>query len=212
MDTYFRIAFEFSLVLIITIDPMAWLAMIAEKSELLPITQRKFLSITVWITVGTILLFSFLFGRAILHLLGLNPSWLNATLNSGWMEICIGGLFVYFALRSLTSNVPQAGNHPNQMDIKFVIWPLAFPMFAGPSAIAASLYYSTIVETVWEGLLMCGVILVMSGLCAYLTFCAVPIGKRLGHHGLAIYRWVSSGVIGFIAVMLIWRGINKFDW
>jgi small neutral amino acid transporter SnatA (MarC family) len=212
MNTYFQIAFEFSLVLVITINPMAWLALVAERSESISRTQRKALSMILWVAIAVILLFSFLFGRAVLHLLGLNPSWLDTTINSGWMEVFLGGLFIYFAFRSLTSGSPHAGNHDDQINRKFVIWPLAFPMLAGPSAIAASLYYSTIVKTAWEGVMMCSVILAVAGLCAYLMFCAVPIGNRLGHRGLTIYRWVSSGAIGFIALMLIWRGMNKFSW
>lgn len=210
-DQFLWRAAEAALAIFVTINPFVWLPLFLQKTQTFdPATQRRW-GIAITCTVTTVVALSFAFGRLMLHLLGLQPSWLNAVLQTGWFEAIVGVLFVIIGGKSLFSNPNKVKLEPKPLDFRYALVPLTFPLLAGPPTIAAGIYYASLIQTLPQSLAMAGAI-VASGIGVGLIFSnTVRITRRLGARGLQIYQRVNSALFVAVGILFIVRAIKALS-
>lgn len=203
-------AAEAALAIFVTINPFVWLPLFLHKTQTFDqATQRRW-GMAITCTVTTVVSLSFAFGRLALHLLGLQPSWLNAVLETGWFEATVGILFVILGSKSLFSNPNKVKLEPKPLDFRYALIPLTFPLLAGPPTIAAGIYYASLIHSLPQSLAMAGAI-VASGLGVGLIFTnGARISHRLGTRGLMIYRRVNALLFVSVGTLFLVRAAEAF--
>ena len=201
-------ALEATLVLFVTVNPFQWLPLFLRRTGTLSDREQNHLSLILALVVTTLVGFSFAFGRLGLHLLGLRPTWLETTLETGWLEASLGLLLIIFGLKSLLFAVKsETGSKP--MTARFALFPLAFPLLVSPSTMTAAIYYSTRLRDPEDGLIM-GVGIALVGVSTgYVFYRAQAIGRRLGERGLVIYRRLNDLAICFAGTVLAIQGLRQ---
>lgn len=203
-------AAEAALALFVTVNPFAWLPLFLSKTQTFGAPTQRRWGVVISCAVTTVVALSFAFGRIMLHLLGLQPSWLNAVIQTGWFEAVVGVLFVVLGGKSLFSRSSPDKREPKPLDLKYALIPLTFPLLAGPPTVAAGIYYSSLIHTLPQSLAMAGSI-VASGIGVGLILSNTDrIARRLGARGLQIYQRVNSALFVGVGVLFVVRAIGIF--
>ncbi len=143
-------------------------------------------------------------GQAILNFFGLSL---------GAFRIAGGCLLFLMAVDMLRAQPALKRSSPEQLaesqghDI--AIFPLAFPMLAGPGAIANAMMQSAGVDTVWQKTAIYVAIALASLATVVVLLVAAVAERRLGKAGLSVLERVMGLMLAAIAVQFIVDGIGE---
>ena len=144
-------------------------------------------------------------GPSILHFFGLS---LGAFRIAGGCLLFLMAVDMLRAQPALKRSTPSvvAESHA---DGDIAIFPLAFPMLAGPGAIANAMMQTSGVHTIWEQTS----IYIAIGLASVATLIVLLVAgaaeRRLGKMGLSVLERVMGLVLAAIAVQFIVDGIGE---
>lgn len=125
-----------------------------------------------------------------------------------------GGLLLFLQALSLTfsgaglSSISEGERHDAERPGDIAVFPLAFPLIAGPGSLSAAVLLMGRTEGWLEGL---GVI-AMIGVCLCLTFVAMRAAERLvawlGTTGADVVRRISGVLLAGLAIQFIFDGLE----
>ncbi len=143
-------------------------------------------------------------GPSILHFFGLSL---------GAFRIAGGFLLFLMAVDMLRAQPAMKRSSPEQLaesqgnDI--AIFPLAFPMLAGPGAIANAMMQTAGVDTVWQKTAIYIAIALASSATLLVLLVASVAERRLGKTGLSVLERVMGLLLAAVAVQFIVDGIGE---
>lgn len=157
--------------------------------------RRKVILRELIIALGVLLVFLFA-GRSILHFLGLQQSSLSIA----------GGVILF--LIALNMVFPTKGIHSElESDDPFIV-PLAVPLVAGPSAIAALLLLATSQPArLWEWAGALGVAWLLS---ATILLASTRLMAAIGNRGLRAIEKLMGMLLIMIAVQMFLDGLKAY--
>jgi multiple antibiotic resistance protein len=94
----------------------------------------------------------------------------------------------------------------------FAIIPLAIPLIVGPGTIGTLLVLGMEISEPAEKAIAAAAITLAVLTISVFLFMAVPIGKWLGHKGLAMMMKITGLMLTGIAAQIIFTGIKEFLW
>ncbi|CAN5920768.1 YchE family NAAT transporter [soil metagenome] len=143
-------------------------------------------------------------GPTILHFFGLS---LGAFRIAGGCLLFLMAVDMLRAQPALKRTTPEQLAESQGTDI--AIFPLAFPMLAGPGAIANAMMQTAGVETVWQKTAIYVAIALASAATLVVLLVASFAERRLGKTGLSVLERVMGLVLAAVAVQFIVDGIGE---
>jgi multiple antibiotic resistance protein len=172
-------------------------------AKLDPIQRRK-ISVLAAVAVAAILLASFVMGRSILKVFGINIA---------DFELAGGVLLFLIALQMLGMGANSSGSadidiSDEKATVGFAIFPLSTPMLAGPGVISYAIILSHRATGFrdWLGVVV-AILLVAAITCAVMLRTPV-FGRRLGDTGSKVMSVAMGLIIGAIAMGLLVSGLK----
>lgn len=192
-------------VLFIVVDPIGVAAIFATLSRSYPVPMRRRMAITATLLAGTILLVFFIFGNALLGLLGIT---LPAFRIAGGVLLFLLAIDMVVVrqsgLRSTTSREQLEAEQKEDVSV----FPLAFPLISGPGAITTVLLMSAQTRGVTDSLgLMVIIVLVMVLTLVSLLF-AATLSHRLGETGANVISRLMGLLLAALAMQFILDGLR----
>lgn len=186
-----------TLVLFFIIDPLGNVASFLKVLEGVTVRQRRWIIIReMFIALGVMLGINFL-GDAIIGLLTLSET--SVRLSAGLILFIVAVTILFPSVRSLR---PSLRPQPDA----FVV-PLAIPLTAGPSLIAAIMLYARLDPT---GTLMLQAIFIAWGAAAVLLTLSTELMRYLGKNGLLACERLTGMVLVMLAIQQFLMGIQLF--
>lgn len=190
--------------LLVTIGPVETGVIFASLTAGIHRSERRSLAIRSTAIAGVVLLVFALAGNLALGLLHISlPAFRVA-----------GGLLLFLQALSLTfsgpglSSISEGERHDAQEPGDIAVFPLAFPLIAGPGSLAATVLLMGRTEGFIEG----AGVLAMIGLCLALAYIAMLIADRLvmllGQTGADVVRRISGVLLAGLAVQFIFDGLD----
>lgn len=160
-----------------------------------PKMQRRILFREMLIALGIILVFNFL-----------------GELFFGWLNIkesiiqMAGGLILFLIAIRMIFPAPKKLEKGDDLELPFVV-PIATPLVAGPSLLAAVMFYSREIDNTPTMLLA----IFLSWLLTTLVFLIAPTLKRfIGEKGLIAFERLMGLLLTLIAVQMFLQGVAHF--
>ncbi len=185
-----------AVMLFLILDPLGNIPVFHALLASLPEAQRREVILRE-LVIALVVLLVFLFaGRAILHFLGLQQSSLSIA----------GGVILF--LIALNMVFPTKGIHSElESDDPFIV-PLAVPLVAGPSAIAALLLLATSQpDRVWE---WAGALALAWLLSAAILLTSIKLMAVIGSRGLRAIEKLMGMLLIMIAVQMFLDGLRIY--
>lgn len=192
-------------VLFIVIDPIGVAAVFAALTHQHSEQMRRHMAINGTLLATTILVFFFIFGDSLLKLLGIGLPAFRIAGGALLFLLAIDMVVVrHSGLRSTTSS--EKIEAEQKADVS--VFPLAFPLIAGPGAMTTVLLMSA-QSSGTEALGLIGVIaLVMVSMLVCLLF-AARISHRLGETGANVISRLLGLILAALAMQYIIDGIRE---
>lgn len=191
--------------LFVTIGPIETAVIFASLTSGIHRPDRRALALRSVLIAGAVLLVFALGGRAVLSLLHVS---LAAFLVAGGVLLFLQALSLTFAnagLSSISSDERRQARKPGDI----AVFPLAFPLIAGPGGLAAVVLLAGRSETVLD----IAAILLMLGACLVLTYLAMRASdllvRRLGETGTDVVGRLSGVLLAGLAVQFIFDGLRQ---
>ncbi len=192
-------------VLIIVIDPIGVAAIFAALSRAHPVPVRRRMAITATLLAGTILLAFFIFGDALLGLLGIT---LPAFRIAGGVLLFLLAIDMVVVRQSGLRSTTSREQLEAEQKADVSVFPLAFPLIAGPGAITTVLLMSAQTRGVTASLgLMVIIVLVMVLTLVSLLF-AAALSHRLGETGANVISRLMGLLLAALAMQFILDGLR----
>lgn len=193
-------------VLFIVLDPIgvAWLfaAMTAQSSA----SQRRSMALRGVILASAIMLVFFLVGNALLQSMGIS---LPAFRIAGGILLFLLSVEMVFArqsgLRSTTRGEQDEAEHKDDISV----FPLAFPLLAGPGALTTVLLVAGQTQGVADQLVYGTVILLLSALTLAILLLAQPLSRLLGQTGANVISRLLGLILAALAVQFVIDGVRQ---
>lgn len=192
-------------VLFIVLDPIgvAWL-FAALTFDSTP-KQQVQMALRGVVLAGTILFVFFFFGGSLLAWMGIS---LPAFRIAGGVLLFLLSLEMVFArqsgLRSTTKGEQHEAQHKNDISV----FPLAFPLLAGPGAITTVLLMVGQVHDLADRAMLAGVILSVSVVTLVILLLAHRLAKLLGQTGANVISRLLGLVLSALAMQFIIDGVR----
>ncbi len=192
-------------VLFIVLDPIgvAWL-FAALTIDNHPQQQRR-MAVRGVVLAGLILFIFFFFGNGLLAWMGIS---LPAFRIAGGVLLFLLSLEMVFArqsgLRSTTKSEQAEAQHKDDISV----FPLAFPLLAGPGAITTVLLMVGQINTLTDRLITGGVILAVSIVTLLILLLARRLAMILGQTGANVVSRLLGLVLSALAMQFIIDGIR----
>lgn len=182
--------------LFLILDPLGNIPIFHAQLARLPERQRPRVILRELIIALVVLLFFLFAGRSILHFLGLQQSSLSIA----------GGVILF--LIALNMVFPSKGLHSElESDDPFIV-PLAIPLVAGPSAIAALLLLVTSQpDRLWEWAGALGLAWLLS---AVILLASTRLLAVIGQRGLRAIEKLMGMLLIMIAVQMFLDGVKDY--
>lgn len=204
MDSSFAIFTAFTLQLFIIVDPIAgvpvFLAITPDNTR----AQRRAMAVRGCLAAFAILVFFLLCGRLMMDYFAIETA---------AVRICGGLLLFVISLEMLYGRPTGTGTSPREERLAeakadISVTPLAFPLLAGPGAIATGLIFVEHVRTAADYLaLLAASALVFIATCLLLLR-ADTLLRLIGALGAAIATRLMGLVLAFLAVQYVIDGIR----
>ncbi len=193
-------------VLFIVLDPVGVAWMFTLLTARLDSGRQRRMAVR-GVMLATIIMFVFFFlGDGLLRWMGIS---LPAFRIAGGILLFLLSLEMVFArqsgLRSTTMGEQQEAEQ--RQDIS--VFPLAFPLLAGPGALTTVLLMAGQVDNVTEQLYMSGVIIVICSITLVSLLLARPISVLLGETGANVISRLLGLVLAALAVQYVIDGIRQ---
>ena len=192
-------------VLFIVLDPIgvAWL-FAALTADTDPTQQRK-MAIRGVALAGMIMYIFFFFGNSLLHWMSIS---LPAFRIAGGILLFLLSLEMVFArqsgLRSTTKGEQYEAEHKQDISV----FPLAFPLLAGPGALTTVLLMVGQINTFTDRAIMGSVILAVSVVTLFILLLARRLSMLLGQTGANVVSRLLGLVLSALAMQFIIDGIR----
>ena len=192
-------------VLFIVLDPIgvAWL-FAALTSEHTPQQQRHTALRGVLLATMIMYLF-FFFGNGLLHWMGIG---LPAFRIAGGILLFLLSIEMVFArqsgLRSTTKGEQDEAQHKNDISV----FPLAFPLLAGPGALTTVLLMVGNIQSLGDRMVMASVILLVSLVTLFILLLAQTLSRLLGQTGANVVSRLLGLVLSALAIQFVIDGIR----
>lgn len=202
METLFN-AFA---VLFIVIDPIGVAAIFAALSHQHSEQMRRHMAINGTLLATTILLLFFIFGDALLGLLGIT---LPAFRIAGGALLFLLAIDMVVVRQSGLRSTTSREQHEAEQKEDVSVFPLAFPLISGPGAITTVLLMSAQTSGIEASLgLIVIIVLVMALMLVSLLF-AANLSRRLGETGANVISRLLGLILAALAVQYILDGIRN---
>lgn len=192
-------------VLLIVIDPIGVAAIFATLSRPHPERMRRRMAITGTLLAGTILLTFFIFGDALLGLLGIT---LPAFRIAGGVLLFLLAIDMVVVRQSGLRSTTSREQLEAEQKADVSVFPLAFPLIAGPGAITTVLLMSAATSGIEASIgLIIMILLVMVLMLLSLLF-AANLSHRLGETGANVISRLMGLILAALAMQYILDGIR----
>jgi multiple antibiotic resistance protein len=157
-------------------------------------TQKRYIAIReLFIALGIMIIFHYV-GQILLSLLGVSQTSVQIS----------GGLILFLiAIRLIFSNDEE---RPKWEEQKLLIFPIATPLIAGPSVLAAIMIFA---QDEPSDLVVLGAICIAWFFSSLIIFFAQPIHRLLKDKGLLACQRLMGLIVAIIAVQLFLEGIER---
>ncbi len=205
MDAAFDLFTAFALQLFIIVDPIAgvpvFLAITPDNTR----QERRTMAIRGCLVAFAVLVFFILFGRLVMTYFGIETS---------AVRICGGLLLFVISLEMLYGRPTGTGTSRREERLAEAkedvsITPLAFPLLAGPGAIATCLIFAEPARTVLSLLALLGGSALVFVVTCLLLLRAETLLRLLGALGTVIVTRLMGLVLAFLSVQYVIDGIRN---
>jgi multiple antibiotic resistance protein len=205
MEAAFDIFTAFALQLFIIVDPIAgvpvFLAITPDNSR----EERRAMAIRGCLVAYAVLVFFLLFGRLVMAYFGIETS---------AVRICGGLLLFVISLEMLYGRPTGTGTSRREERLAeakedISITPLAFPLLAGPGAIATCLIFAEHARTALSYLALLGGSAAVFVVTCLVLLRADDLVRLLGVLGTAIITRLMGLVLAFLSVQYVVDGIRN---
>ncbi len=184
------------LLLIIIMDPIGNVPVFLSILKNIPMERRKIIIIRELIIAFVILLFFMFIGRFVLQLLQIEQSSLGIA----------GGIILFIiAIRMIFPGTKPMFSHNEESEPLVV--PLAIPMLAGPSAIAAVILFMAQEPNRWVEWTF--VVFVASLISGIILISSEALGRKLGNRALIAIERLMGIFLIMVSVDFILDGIKQ---
>ena len=184
------------LLLIIIMDPIGNVPVFLSILKNIPMERRKIIIIRELIIAFLILLFFMFVGRFVLQLLQIEQSSLGIA----------GGIILFIiAIRMIFPGTKPMFSHNDESEPLVV--PLAIPMLAGPSAIAAVILFMAQEPNRWDEWTF--VVFVASLISGIILISSEALGRKLGNRALIAIERLMGIFLIMVSVDFILDGIKQ---
>jgi len=190
--------------LFVTIGPIETAAVFTGVTSGLHRPDRRSLAVRATLIAGVVLLAFALAGSAVLELLHVS---LPAFRVAGGILLLLQSIHLTFSspgLSSLSESERQEAREPGDI----AVFPLAFPLIAGPGALSAVVLLMGRTRDPSEALL----VLLMLALCLIATLAAMLAAEqlvdRLGKTGADVVSRISGVLLAALAVQFVFDGLS----
>jgi multiple antibiotic resistance protein len=193
-------------VLFIVVDPVgiAWIfSSLTVGYELRD--QRRMAIQGVSFALFFMYLFFFL-GELLLNWMGIS---LAAFRIAGGILLFLLALEMVFARQSGLRSTTLSEHHEAQQKQDLSVFPLAFPLLAGPGALATVMLMSGHIETLEQRMTMSVVILLVGAVTISALFMSRFLSKRLGETGANVISRLLGLILSALAVQYVIDGIKQ---
>lgn len=199
LDLNWQVILEISITLFLIFDPLGNAAVcLPMLGAFTPKQQRQIMLREVVIALGIILLFTFL-GDSLLGLLNIHHSTLRIA----------GGIILLII--SMKMVFPQGNGSSSDLEKDPFIVPIAVPLLAGPSLLAAVMLYAARSQESPHGNAELLTAIFLSWLVtSIILLCASSLTKILGQRGLRATERLMGLILIFMAVQMLEDGIRMF--
>ncbi|WP_395443277.1 MarC family protein [Caulobacter sp. UC70_42] len=191
--------------LFVTIGPIEAAVIFAGLTSGVHRPDRRVLAMRAVLIAGAVLLLFAVCGRALLSLLHIS---LAAFRVAGGVLLFLQALSLTFAnagLSSISEDERREARKPGDI----AVFPLAFPLIAGPGSLSAVV----LLAGRSEGVLDSAAILLMLGVCLGITYVAMRASellvRRLGETGADVVGRISGVLLAGLAVQFIFDGLRQ---
>jgi multiple antibiotic resistance protein len=191
--------------LFVTIGPVETAAIFTSLTAGVHRPERRKLAVRSIAIAGLVLLLFAVAGQVLLGLLHIS---LPAFRVAGGVLLLLQALTLTFSspgLSSISEGEKSEAREPGDI----AVFPLAFPLIAGPGALSAIVLLMGRTSGLVEG----GAVLAMLGLCLALTYVAMLASDwlvgRLGRTGADVIGRVSGVLLAALAVQFIFDGLGE---
>jgi MarC family membrane protein len=193
-------------VLFIVVDPIgvAWLfAVLTVGIELKQ--QRRMAILGVVFALVFMYLFFFL-GDSVLNWMGIS---LAAFRIAGGILLFLLALEMVFARQSGLRSTTIGEQHEAEHKKDISVFPLAFPLLAGPGALATVMLMAGQIETITQRLTFSAVIFMVGVITMLALYMARPLSARLGETGANVISRLLGLILAALAVQFVIDGIKQ---
>ena len=155
------------------------------------------------------LVFMYLFfflGEYVLNFMGIS---LAAFRISGGVLLFLLALEMVFARQSGLRSTTSSEQHEAQQKQDLSVFPLAFPLLAGPGALATVMLMSGQAESFNQYMMMSGVIFLVCAITMTTLFMSHFLSERLGETGANVISRLFGLILAALAVQFVIDGIKQ---
>lgn len=192
-------------VLFIVIDPIGVAAVFAALSHQHSEPMRRHMAINGTLLATTILLIFFIFGDALLKLLGIG---LPAFRIAGGALLFLLAIDMVVVRQSGLRSTTSREQHEAEQKADVSVFPLAFPLIAGPGAMTTVLLMSA-QSSGTAALGVAAMILVVMALMLICLLFAARISHRLGETGANVISRLLGLILAALAMQYIIDGVRE---
>lgn len=192
-------------VLFIVIDPIGIVPLFAAMTHGSPLAEQRRMALRGTLLASAMLLLFFLMGGPLIQALGIS---LPAFRIAGGLLLLLLAIDMVFARQSGLRSTTQREQHEAERRHDVSVFPLAFPLIAGPGALTTVLLMASSWQQRVEWFGMLGVILAVLGLTLAMLWYAPLIMQRLGETGTNVIIRLFGLILTALAVQFILDGIR----
>jgi multiple antibiotic resistance protein len=193
-------------VLLIVIDPVGVAAIFATLTRQHAPQMRHRMAMNATLLASIILLLFFIFGDGLLGLLGIT---LPAFRIAGGVLLFLLAFDMVVVRQSGLRSTTMREQHEAEQKEDVSVFPLAFPLIAGPGAITTVLLMSAETRGIEASLGLVVMICLVMGLTLLSLLSAASLARRLGETGTNVISRLMGLILAALAVQYILDGIRE---
>lgn len=191
--------------LLVTIGPVETAVVFASLTAGIHRGERAFLAVRSTLIAGLVLLLFAVGGNFTLGLLHIS---LAAFRVAGGILLFLQALSLTFSSPGLAS-ISESERHDAERPGDIAVFPLAFPLIAGPGSLSAVV----LLMGRTQGWVEVGGVLAMIGVCLGVTYAAMRAAERLvaslGVTGADVVRRISGVLLAGLAIQFVFDGLGS---
>lgn len=193
-------------VLFIVLDPIGVAGLFAVLTVNNSGQQQRHMAIRGVTLAGTIMYLFFFLGDALLEWLGIS---LPAFRIAGGILLFLLAMEMVFARHSGIRSTTRGEQHEAESRDDISVFPLAFPLLAGPGTLTTVLLIVGQIHTLVDRVVMAGVILVMCAITLLILLVSRRLSAMLGQTGTNVISRLLGLILAALAVQYVIDGIRQ---